>query len=194
MHHLKILIDSHRAWIRVFQVDLKPVFAGGGESVDIFQANHSFTWRNCVLRNVIMVYLLIQSRLHIQQKSCGRIQSNKDATKWIDITISSCKSLNIPTNYRILSIHTVYVLIIKSIPKRQHAPPPIFWYEGSPSNTLFLKISAKYWMKFLRGQCIRGEVYLPVPLHFLDKKFSKGGSTSPLEEKIRNKVFEGHTK
>ena len=73
-------------------------------------------------------------------------------------------------------------------------PPPIFWYEGSPSNTLFLKISAKYWMKFLRGQCSRGEEYLPVPLHFLDKKFSKGGSTSPLEEKIRDKVFEGHTK
>ena len=43
LHHLKIIIDSHIAFIRVFQVDLKPVFAGGGESVDIFQANHSFT-------------------------------------------------------------------------------------------------------------------------------------------------------
>ena len=49
LHHLKIIIDSHIAFIRVFQVDLKPVFAGGGESVDIFQANHSFTCRNCVL-------------------------------------------------------------------------------------------------------------------------------------------------
>ena len=127
MHHLKIIIDSHIAFIRVFQVDLKPVFAGGGESVDIFQANHSFTWKNCVLRNVIMVYLLIQSRLHIQQKSCGRIRSNKDTTKWIDITISSCKSLNIPTNYCILSINMVFMLIIKSILKKQHAPlPPYF--------------------------------------------------------------------
>ena len=48
LHHLKIIIDSHIAFIRVFEIDLKPVFAGGGESVDIFQANHSFTWRYCV--------------------------------------------------------------------------------------------------------------------------------------------------
>ena len=123
----KIIIDCRPVVMIAFQVNLKPVFASGGESVDIFQANHSFTWRNCVLRNVIMVYLLIQSRLHIQQKSCRRSWSNKVATKWINITISSCRSLNIPTNYCILSIHTFFVLIIKSILKKQHAPlPPYF--------------------------------------------------------------------
>ena len=51
----KIIIDCRPAVMIAFQVNLKPVFASGGESVDIFQANHSFTWRNCVLRNVIMV-------------------------------------------------------------------------------------------------------------------------------------------
>ena len=149
MHHLKIIIDSRPAWIIAFQVDLKPVFAGGGESVDIFQANHSFTWKNCVLRNVIMVYLLIQSRLHIQQKSCRRSWSNKVATKWINITISSCRSLNIPTNYCILRIQTVFVLFIGSILKKQHAPLPThLLYEGSPSNNMFWIFFAKYWMQW----------------------------------------------
>ena len=129
MHHLKIIIDSHIAFMRVFQVDLKPVFAGGGESVDIFQANHSFTWRNCVLRNVIMVYLLIQSRLHIQQKSCRRSQSSKVATKLINLTISSCESLNIPSNYHILSIHTIFVLIINQY-QRNNMPPHLL-YKGA---------------------------------------------------------------
>ena len=45
LHHLKIIVDSHIAFIRVFQVDLKPVFASGGELVEIFQANHTFTWK-----------------------------------------------------------------------------------------------------------------------------------------------------
>ena len=37
---------------------------------------------------------------------------SKVATKLIDVTISSFESLNIPSNYHILSIHTVFVLII----------------------------------------------------------------------------------
>ena len=152
----KIIIDCRPAVMIAFQVNLKPVFASGGESVDIFQANHSFTWRNCVLRNVFMVYLLIQSRLHIQQKSCGRIQSNKDATKWIDITISSCKSLNIPTNYRILSIHTVYVLIIKSIPKRQHAPPPYLLVRRKPFKYFVLKNFRKVLDEIFEGSMYKG--------------------------------------
>ena len=156
LHYLEIIIDSIIAWIIVFQVDTKLVFAGGGELVDIFQANHSFTWRNCVLMIVIMVYLLTQSQLHIQQKSCGRIRSNKDATKWIDITISSCKSLNIPTNYRILSIHKVFVLIIKSIPKRQHAPPPYLLVRRKPFKYFVLKNFRKVLDEIFEGSMYKG--------------------------------------
>ena len=48
LHHLEIIIFSIIAWIIVFQVHAKLVFAGGGELVDIFQAYHSFTWRSLV--------------------------------------------------------------------------------------------------------------------------------------------------
>ena len=174
MHHLKVIIDSHIAFIRVFQVDLKPVFAGGGESVDIFQANHSFTWRNCVLRNIFMVYLLIQSRLHIQQKSCGRIRSNKVATKWIDITISSCKSLNIPTNYCILRIQTVFVLFIKSILKKQHAPLPTHLFT---KEALQIICSENFWLSIgCNGFCVDYKINAkettttPHPQSFVQRK------------------------
>ena len=78
-----MLIDSHKAFVwKVFQVHLKPVIDFRGELVEIFQANHSFTWRNFVLRDFMKLHLLIQSRLQIQQKSCRRSQSSRDATKW----------------------------------------------------------------------------------------------------------------
>ena len=43
----------------------------------------------------------------------------------------------------------------------------------------------------MRGQCTRGEEYLPVPLHFLDKKFSKGEVLHHLRKKSAIKYLKG---
>ena len=45
-----MLIDSHKAVVwKVFEVHLKTVIDFRGELVEIFQANHSFTWKNFVV-------------------------------------------------------------------------------------------------------------------------------------------------